>query len=469
MGPLKQRTGGMLLKTFNDPRSADTVVIFDSDWNPHQDLQAQDRAHRIGQQNEVRVLRLCTVNSVEEKILAAAKYKLNVDQKVIQAGMFDQKSSSHERRAFLQAILEHEEQDEEEDEVPDDETVNQMIARSEEEFDHFMRMDLDRRREEARNPKRKPRLMEEDELPTWIMKDDAEVERLTCEEEEEKMFGRGSRQRKEVDYSDSLTEKQWLKAIEEGTLEEIEEEVRHKKTTRKRKRDRDLDAGPSTSGTRGGRDKDEESKRQKKRGRPPAEKLTPNPPALTKKMKKIVDAMIKYKESSNGRQLSEVFIQLPSRKELPEYYELIRKPVDFRKIKERIRSHRYRSLNDLERDVMLLCQNAQTFNLEGSLIYEDSIVLQSVFTSLRQKIEKEEESEGEESEEEEEEQDEGSESESRSVKVKIKLGRKERSVERGKGRRRGGRTRAKPVVSDDDTEEEQEEERSNSASEEEQG
>ena len=48
-------------------------------------------------------------------------------------------------------------------------------------------------------------------MPSWILKDDAEVERLTCEEEEEKMFGRGSRQRKEVDYSDSLTEKQWLK------------------------------------------------------------------------------------------------------------------------------------------------------------------------------------------------------------------------------------------------------------------
>ncbi|XP_029595227.1 transcription activator BRG1-like isoform X6 [Salmo trutta] len=489
-GTTKAEDRGMLLKAFNDPasqyfifllstragglglnlQSADTVVIFDSDWNPHQDLQAQDRAHRIGQQNEVRVLRLCTVNSVEEKILAAAKYKLNVDQKVIQAGMFDQKSSSHERRAFLQAILEHEEQDEvgapggvwksggswEEDEVPDDETVNQMIARSEEEFDHFMRMDLDRRREDARNPRRKPRLMEEDELPTWIMKDDAEVERLTCEEEEEKMFGRGSRQRKEVDYSDSLTEKQWLKAIEEGTLEEIEEEVRHKKTTRKRKRDRDDLPGPSSSSSGGRRSRDEDGKRQKKRGRPPAEKLSPNPPALTKKMKKIVDAVIKYKDS-NGRQLSEVFIQLPSRKELPEYYELIRKPVDFRKIKERIRSHRYRSLGDLERDVMLLFQNAQTFNLEGSLIYEDSIVLQSVFTSLRQKIEKEEDSEGEDSEEEEEDLDEGSESESRSVKVKIRLGRREKSSDRGKGRRRMGRTRAKPVVSDDDTEEEQEE------------
>nr|KAF6402517.1 SWI/SNF related, matrix associated, actin dependent regulator of chromatin, subfamily a, member 4 [Rousettus aegyptiacus] len=489
-GTTKAEDRGMLLKTFNEPgseyfifllstragglglnlQSADTVIIFDSDWNPHQDLQAQDRAHRIGQQNEVRVLRLCTVNSVEEKILAAAKYKLNVDQKVIQAGMFDQKSSSHERRAFLQAILEHEEQDEEEDEVPDDETVNQMIARHEEEFDLFMRMDLDRRREEARNPKRKPRLMEEDELPSWIIKDDAEVERLTCEEEEEKMFGRGSRHRKEVDYSDSLTEKQWLKtlkAIEEGTLEEIEEEVRQKKSSRKRKRDSDAGSSTPTTSTRS-RDKDDESKKQKKRGRPPAEKLSPNPPNLTKKMKKIVDAVIKYKDSSSGRQLSEVFIQLPSRKELPEYYELIRKPVDFKKIKERIRNHKYRSLNDLEKDVMLLCQNAQTFNLEGSLIYEDSIVLQSVFTSVRQKIEKEDDSEGEESEEEEEGEEEGSESESRSVKVKIKLGRKEKAQDRLKGvRRRPSRgSRAKPVVSDDDSEEEQEEDRSGSGSEE---
>ncbi|XP_075062877.1 SWI/SNF-related matrix-associated actin-dependent regulator of chromatin subfamily A member 4 isoform X2 [Mixophyes fleayi] len=505
-GTTKAEDRGMLLKTFNEPgseyfvfllstragglglnlQSADTVIIFDSDWNPHQDLQAQDRAHRIGQQNEVRVLRLCTVNSVEEKILAAAKYKLNVDQKVIQAGMFDQKSSSHERKVFLQAILEHEEQDEvrsssrnsstmasisangtfvlEEDEVPDDETVNQMIARHEEEFDLFMRMDLDRRREEARNPKRKPRLMEEDELPSWIIKDDAEVERLTCEEEEEKMFGRGSRNRKEVDYSDSLTEKQWLKAIEEGTLEEIEEEVRQKKTTRKRKRDVDPGLCTPTTSTRN-REREDDGKK-KKRGRPPAEKLSPNPPNLTKKMKKIVDAVIKYKDSGSGRQLSEVFIQLPSRKELPEYYELIRKPVDFRKIKERIRNHKYRSLNDLEKDVMLLCQNAQTFNLEGSLIYEDSIVLQSVFTSVRQKIEKEEESEGDESEEEEEMEEECSESESRSVKVKIKLGRKEKMQDRMKGRRRTSRgCRAKPVVSDDDSEEDQEEERSGSGTE----
>jgi hypothetical protein len=53
-------------------QTADTVIIFDSDWNPHQDLQAQDRAHRIGQKNEVRVLRLMTVNSIEELVLEKA-------------------------------------------------------------------------------------------------------------------------------------------------------------------------------------------------------------------------------------------------------------------------------------------------------------------------------------------------------------------------------------------------------------
>uniref|UniRef100_A0A671R2P6 Probable global transcription activator SNF2L2 n=1 Tax=Sinocyclocheilus anshuiensis TaxID=1608454 RepID=A0A671R2P6_9TELE len=380
-------------------QAADTVVIFDSDWNPHQDLQAQDRAHRIGQQNEVRVLRLCTVNSVEEKILAAAKYKLNVDQKVIQAGMFDQKSSGHERRVFLQAILEHEEQNEEEDEVPDDETLNQMIARNEDEFELFMRMDLDRRREDARNPKRKPRLMEEDELPSWILKDDAEVKRLTCEEEEEKIFGRGSRHRRDVDYSDALTEKQWLRAIEDGNLEEIEEEIRLKRRKRRRHVDKDMR-------------REDADKAKKRRGRPPAERLSPNPPKLTKQMNAIVDTVINYKDAS-GRQLSEVFVQLPSRKELPEYYELIRKPVDFKKIKERVRNHKHRSVSDLEKDVMLLCHNAQTYNLEGSQV-------------------------------------------SKSVKVKIKLSKRDERCQ-DKGKKRPSRGKAKPVVSDDDSEEEQEE------------
>merc|ERR550525_1330004 len=161
---LSTRAGGLGLNL----QTADTVVIFDSDWNPHQDLQAQDRAHRIGQKNEVRVLRLMVVNSVEEWILAAARYKLNMDEKVIQAGMFNQRSTGSERQELLQSILREEKDDDEdeENEVPDDETVNQMISRSEEEFELFQRMDIERRRPEAEaGADRKPRLLEESELP----------------------------------------------------------------------------------------------------------------------------------------------------------------------------------------------------------------------------------------------------------------------------------------------------------------
>ncbi|XP_019501437.1 PREDICTED: probable global transcription activator SNF2L2 isoform X3 [Hipposideros armiger] len=249
----------------------------------------------------------------------------------------------------------------------------------------------------------------------------------------------------------------------------MEEEVRLKK----RKRRRNVDKDPA---------KEDVEKAKKRRGRPPAEKLSPNPPKLTKQMNAIIDTVINYKDrcnvekvpsnsqleiegNSSGRQLSEVFIQLPSRKELPEYYELIRKPVDFKKIKERIRNHKYRSLGDLEKDVMLLCHNAQTFNLEGSQIYEDSIVLQSVFKSARQKIAKEEESEDESNEEEEEEDEEESESEAKSVKVKIKLNKKdEKGRDKGKGKKRPNRGKAKPVVSDFDSDEEQDENEQSEAS-----
>ena len=51
---------------------------------------------------------------------------------------------------------------------------------------------------------------------------------------EERLFGRGSRQRREVDYSETLMEREWLKAVEDGTLEEVEE---HKRKKKKRKLD----------------------------------------------------------------------------------------------------------------------------------------------------------------------------------------------------------------------------------------
>ncbi|EPB74025.1 protein, SNF2 family [Ancylostoma ceylanicum] len=214
---LSTRAGGLGLNL----QTADTVIIFDSDWNPHQDMQAQDRAHRIGQKREVRVLRLITANSVEERILAAAKYKLNVDEKVIQAGKFDQRSTGAERRQMLEQIIRAESEDDEDDEVPDDETINQMIARSEEEFNQFQSMDIDRRREEAGQLHRKPRLLEENEIPHDILKasdEFAEMERAQKEGIYKEDFGAtGRRRRREVDYSaDLMSDDQWLKQIDDA-------------------------------------------------------------------------------------------------------------------------------------------------------------------------------------------------------------------------------------------------------------
>lgn len=135
-----------------------------------------------------------TVHSVEERILAAARYKLNMDEKVIQAGMFDQKSTGSERQQFLQSILHQDEADEEEEnEVPDDEMINLMISRSDQELDLFKRIDFDRRATETR-----ARLMQESELPEWLTKEDDGGADQWEDEDEAEILGRGSRQRKEV-------------------------------------------------------------------------------------------------------------------------------------------------------------------------------------------------------------------------------------------------------------------------------
>uniref|UniRef100_A0A1I8PAI2 Chromatin-remodeling complex ATPase chain Iswi n=1 Tax=Stomoxys calcitrans TaxID=35570 RepID=A0A1I8PAI2_STOCA len=79
---LSTRAGGLGINL----ATADVVIIYDSDWNPQMDLQAMDRAHRIGQKKQVRVFRFITENTVEEKIVERAEIKLRLDKMVIQQG-----------------------------------------------------------------------------------------------------------------------------------------------------------------------------------------------------------------------------------------------------------------------------------------------------------------------------------------------------------------------------------------------
>lgn len=97
---LSTRAGGLGINL----ATADTVVIFDSDWNPQMDLQAMDRAHRIGQTKEVTVFRFMIEGSVEEKIIERAQRKLYLDAAVIQQGRLSEVASSLSKDEMLAMI-----------------------------------------------------------------------------------------------------------------------------------------------------------------------------------------------------------------------------------------------------------------------------------------------------------------------------------------------------------------------------
>uniref|UniRef100_G3Q6H2 Chromodomain helicase DNA binding protein 3 n=1 Tax=Gasterosteus aculeatus aculeatus TaxID=481459 RepID=G3Q6H2_GASAC len=80
---LSTRAGGLGINL----ATADTVVIFDSDWNPHNDIQAFSRAHRIGQANKVMIYRFVTRASVEERITEVAKRKMMLTHLVVRPGL----------------------------------------------------------------------------------------------------------------------------------------------------------------------------------------------------------------------------------------------------------------------------------------------------------------------------------------------------------------------------------------------
>merc|ERR1712020_869990 len=81
---LSTRAGGLGINL----TAADTVIFYDSDWNPTVDLQAMDRAHRVGQTKQVTVYRLICKGTIEERILQRAKEKSEIQRMVIHGGSF---------------------------------------------------------------------------------------------------------------------------------------------------------------------------------------------------------------------------------------------------------------------------------------------------------------------------------------------------------------------------------------------
>ena len=100
---LSTRSGGLGINL----TSADTCIIYDSDWNPQMDLQAQDRVHRLGQTKPVIIYRLCTANTVESYILQKAAAKRKLEKLVIHKGKFKQnQTATSEPKLLLEDLAE---------------------------------------------------------------------------------------------------------------------------------------------------------------------------------------------------------------------------------------------------------------------------------------------------------------------------------------------------------------------------
>lgn len=410
---LSTRAGGLGLNL----QTADTVIIFDSDWNPHQDLQAQDRAHRIGQTKEVRIFRLISANSIEETILARAQYKLDIDGKVIQAGKFDNKSSNEERETMLRSLFETNPEDANDiQDLDDDDELNEILARNEEEMEVFKVIDAEKKKEMeeywlARRLKGEPsRLITLDELPDVYLHDAVPEENPN----EILTFGRGQRSRGTVRYDDGLTEDQWARAVDNDEDPDEVAERKRKIMERRKERGESIEGGSDTesfvsgatsSAVKGKRkrvveesdseiDNDGQSKgdaipkvRVKLNlGGDAGSKKTNGTPAKNNPLSRVFDRSIgairnsiAVLEDGTERSRCELFEELPSRKDYPDYYKVIHEPIAIKTIESKINSGAYSSIAAFKKDVDRMFANAKIYNAEESVVYEDATTMQKEF------------------------------------------------------------------------------------------
>ncbi|KAJ7549555.1 hypothetical protein O6H91_07G058200 [Diphasiastrum complanatum] len=125
---LSTRAGGLGINL----ATADIVILYDSDWNPQVDLQAQDRAHRIGQKKEVQVFRFCTEYTIEEKVIERAYKKLALDALVIQQGRLAEQKAVNKDELLQMVRFGAEMVFSSKDSTITDEDIDRIIAKGEE-------------------------------------------------------------------------------------------------------------------------------------------------------------------------------------------------------------------------------------------------------------------------------------------------------------------------------------------------
>ncbi|XP_072181869.1 protein polybromo-1-like [Diadema setosum] len=112
--------------------------------------------------------------------------------------------------------------------------------------------------------------------------------------------------------------------------------------------------------------------------RSPAKTLSPT----AQKLNDLFNAIKDYTDQ-HGRELSPPFIRLPSKNEYPEYYQVIKRPMDMQRIQQKIMSRGYDQLEDMVNDFLLMFDNACKFNEPDSLIYKDALTLQRILLQTK--------------------------------------------------------------------------------------
>lgn len=373
---LSTRAGGLGLNL----TAADTVIIFDSDWNPMQDLQAQDRAHRIGQRSDVSVFRLCSNSPVEEKILSRATEKLNVAELVVESGKFNKDSvegdHSLDRMRLMEILLTDFNQssqpksavdntgsdDEDGDDAGSDssekEDLNELLSNNEADYQLYTAFDIEQTKLGIFPA---PVFTKDEDIPDWIryppVGSGAGAGIFTS-------VADGSiRKRKEVAYDDGLTEKQFMRMMDKKSVDE--EHARKKMKTSLSKSPRGRKKGVSSSSV----------------VNPHVEtsslQISTNSDLTDWTFRKLIScgkSVVALKDPSTKRRLSDIFLEKPDPATFPDYYELIEKPIAINDILRKCRAKLYNNILEFKDDWKLMFKNAKQFNGEGWVV-EDARAL----------------------------------------------------------------------------------------------
>eukprot|EP00792_Barthelona_sp_PAP020_P005789 TRINITY_DN2801_c0_g1_i1.p1 TRINITY_DN2801_c0_g1~~TRINITY_DN2801_c0_g1_i1.p1 ORF type:complete len:1085 (+),score=290.84 TRINITY_DN2801_c0_g1_i1:50-3304(+) len=367
-GSTKAETRPLLMQEFNSPNSpyfvfllstkagglginlqaADTVVLFDSDWNPQMDLQAQDRAHRIGQTKQVRVIRLCTKNSVDEHILNRASEKLDIDSKIIQAGMFNKQSTYKRRREFLEELISSGGSNTAS--IQTDKEINRLISRSNEEYAMFTEIDKTLAHLEKnaflnlnphlRNIEVNPRLMSIHELPEFVTNPPPKIERTPTP--------RTRRFKTLPSDTYLMNDKEFYNYLETEDMPTKREPGLQPM---------DIQYEPT----------------------PPPEAINEmgSCEIMTRRLYRVI-----RDSYSEGRPISQAFYYLPSKEQIPQYFNIIQHPIDLYTIKQRIIRKEYQTLDEMKNDLELMVSNAMEFNHPESILYQDATILKNLVHSF---------------------------------------------------------------------------------------